>query len=131
MARGSSCRGAELPRFHLQSPPQSAKYLRAELDTLSRGTDSNGLTPHTRDVRSQHVAENLLDRALRIIGAACALLFGIWAPLSYQLQKNGNKGNDAAQEELIRLRKEVEGLSREMRLMGMLRVVDLCENKKV
>jgi hypothetical protein len=99
---------------------------------LSISTDSNGSTSHTRDVRSQHVAaENLLDRVLRIIGAACALLFGIWAPLSYQLQKDGNKGNDAAQEELIRLKKEVEGLSRELRLMGMLRVVDLCETKKV
>jgi hypothetical protein len=42
----------------------------------------------------ESLVEHLFDWALRITGAACAPLFGVWAPLSYQLQKSGNKSDD-------------------------------------
>ena len=38
----------------------------------------------------------LLDRVLKILGVASAILFGIWAPISYKIIADGNAGNDAA-----------------------------------
>src|SRR6187549_3486716 len=44
--------------------------------------------------------EFFLDWALKVLGVASAILFGIWAPISYQATKSGNSDNDASQSEL-------------------------------
>jgi hypothetical protein len=127
MPRKPACQALELPRFHPQPPPVQTRNLHTDSDTLWTRTNSKEIPSRSRAIQSQHVHENVLDLALRTIGAVCALLFGIWAPLSYQLQKDGNKGNDAAQEELVRLRKEVEVMNRQMKWTGLLKILEICE----
>ncbi|PSN68555.1 hypothetical protein BS50DRAFT_674943 [Corynespora cassiicola Philippines] len=45
--------------------------------------------------------EFLLDWSLKILGVLAAVLFGIWAPISYNATAEGNDKNDAAQTELV------------------------------
>ncbi|KAF2632793.1 hypothetical protein BU25DRAFT_82689 [Macroventuria anomochaeta] len=44
-----------------------------------------------------HQKDFFLDWTLKILGVACAILFGIWAPISFKLASDGNKENDASQ----------------------------------
>lgn len=69
----------------------------------------------------------LLDWTLKFIGASCALLFGILAPLSYRLQSEGNKGND---EKMKKLRNEVREVNIQLRAIGVLIALEVCEQKQ-
>jgi hypothetical protein len=42
-----------------------------------------------------------LDWAIKVLGIAAAVIFGIWAPLSYQATDNANTSGDAAQNSMI------------------------------
>ncbi|KAF1933883.1 uncharacterized protein M421DRAFT_414934 [Didymella exigua CBS 183.55] len=42
-----------------------------------------------------------LDWAIKILGVAAAVTFGIWAPISYKITADGNNGNDKAQASLM------------------------------
>ncbi|KAF1960462.1 hypothetical protein CC80DRAFT_489596 [Byssothecium circinans] len=125
MPRKAARRSFDLPQFHSTAPPtppESIKDFRTDtITTLVNETDK--LPPRTSSLSSP--SERLLDRLLRLIGAVCAITFGIWAPLSYKLQKDGNKSNDAAQDDL---RKEVKGLRAEMRLLSALKAFELCSD---
>jgi hypothetical protein len=46
--------------------------------------------------------EFILDWVLKVLAVASAILFGIWAPISYKATANGNADNNAAQEVLSR-----------------------------
>lgn len=66
--------------------------------TSSLHADSTAPTkPHLLSQRNDF----LLDWALKILGVASAILFGIWAPISYKITADGNAGNDAAQASLM------------------------------
>ncbi|KAF2255140.1 hypothetical protein BU26DRAFT_547169 [Trematosphaeria pertusa] len=45
--------------------------------------------------------EFLLDWSLKVLGVASAILFGIWAPISYKATANGNADNNASQDSLV------------------------------
>ena len=45
-----------------------------------------------------HQKDFFLDWTLKILGLACAILFGIWAPISFKLTSDSNKENDEAQQ---------------------------------
>jgi hypothetical protein len=91
------------------TPPASLKDLHADSGEFSARIelDDKAAQP-TYTIKLEPLAEHLSDWTLRIVSAVCALLFGIWAPLSYQLQKRGNKSND---EEIIKLLEEVKSLN--------------------
>ena len=42
-----------------------------------------------------------LDWAIKRLGVAAAVTFGIWVPISYKITADGNAGNDEAQDSLI------------------------------
>jgi hypothetical protein len=74
--------------------PASVEDLHADTEVSSAdiNLDDKAAQP-TYTIKLESLAEHLFDWTLRIIGAVCAVLFGIWAPLSYQLQKSGNESN--------------------------------------
>jgi hypothetical protein len=109
------------------TPPASVEDLHADNEVSSADMDFDDKAAQPNyTIKLESLAEHLSDWTLRIIGAVCAVLFGIWAPLSYQLQKSGNESND---EETSRLTKEVKSLNEQMRTMGMLRAFELCEKE--
>ncbi|KAJ4383997.1 hypothetical protein N0V86_000841 [Didymella sp. IMI 355093] len=66
--------------------------------TATSQTDSvNVPKPHLLSERNDFI----LDWALKILGVAAAILFGIWAPISYKITADGNAGNDEAQASLM------------------------------
>jgi hypothetical protein len=77
--------------------------------------------------RADSTLERSMDWSLKVIGAGCALIFGVWAPMAYQLQREGNAGDDAAQQDIKELREEVAELSAQMRMLGMLRAWEVCQ----
>jgi hypothetical protein len=42
-----------------------------------------------------------LDWGIKVLGVAAAVVFGIWAPLSYQAANNANTSGDAAQNSIL------------------------------
>ncbi|KAH7402909.1 hypothetical protein BKA66DRAFT_604424 [Pyrenochaeta sp. MPI-SDFR-AT-0127] len=109
------------------TPPESIRSLCTDSEASFSGPDDESKV--TLTYRLESLAEHLFDWTLRITGAVCAILFGVWAPLSYQLQKSGNQSND---EETRRLAKEVERLSMQVQMISTLRVFEFCdaENRK-
>lgn len=65
-----------------------------------------------------------------MLAVLSAILFGIWAPVSYRLQDLGNKSNDVSQTQLMqkieRMGSEVEGLKRQMERVALLRAWEFC-----
>ncbi|KAF1842252.1 uncharacterized protein K460DRAFT_420180 [Cucurbitaria berberidis CBS 394.84] len=61
-------------------------------------TSSNGKPEDPRLISPR--SDYLLDWALKILGVAAALLFGIWAPISYKATAEGNRDNDASQSDI-------------------------------
>jgi hypothetical protein len=109
------------------TPPASVEDLHADTEVSSADIDLDDKAAQpSYTTKLESLGEHLFDWTIRIIGAVCAVLFGIWAPLSYQLQKSGNESND---EEMSRLAKEVKNLNEQMRTMGMLRAFELCEKE--
>jgi hypothetical protein len=109
----------DLPHFNSTSPSTPPAFIRT--NSTSTLVDDN--RPEDR-VRCNNRAEYILDWALKLVCATCAVLFGIWAPVSYQLQKDGNKSNDVAQEDL---RREVSALNAQLKLLGALTAIKICD----
>lgn len=135
----TSARTSDLPRFAPCHIPRrlshrDEKQLRRSLSTSSTErepeTDLEAKSHTTRNRGINSFRAHLFDFITKVIGTVCALVFGIWAPLSYQLQKVGNEGNDAAQEEVKKLRGEVKNLGEQVRLMGILRAVEVCGQER-
>lgn len=72
--------------------PESASEQLLQPDTPSL-SPSEPPKPHL----ISHQKDFFLDWTLKILGVACAILFGIWAPISFKLTSDGNKENDASQ----------------------------------
>jgi hypothetical protein len=77
--------------------------------------------------------EFAVDWILKVAGVAAAILFGIWAPVSYNAQSSGNASNDQSQARLIskvdRLADEIETLQGVMEGIGALRAWEHCDNE--
>lgn len=63
-------------------------------------SDAESATPAKTYLLSQR-NDFLLDWTMKILGVASAVLFGIWAPISYKVTADGNAGNDDAQKSLM------------------------------
>jgi hypothetical protein len=85
-------------------------------------------TCQSRPISSTELAA---DWILKILALASAILFGIWAPVSYRLQDSGNKSSDEAQDRLMRkidkLGEEMEDLKRQMSGLAALRALEFCD----
>jgi hypothetical protein len=129
MPRKSSRRSFDLPHFNSTAPPtppESIKDFRTDSNITLVDDDKSSTSPVTCTHRISSLPSYLLDWTLKLIGAACAIVFGVWAPLSYKLQKDGNKGNDKAQEDLKR---EIEALGIQLKLLASLKAYEFCESK--
>ncbi|KAH7119888.1 hypothetical protein B0J11DRAFT_570299 [Dendryphion nanum] len=63
---------------------------------------SPGLPPsQVRPLTGSPYLDSILDWSLKVLGVAAAVLFGIWAPISYKAANDGNKANDETQQEMI------------------------------
>jgi hypothetical protein len=130
MSRTIVRKACELPRFHTRDRPKSFDHDTNMLHRAQAYSDRehDSEQPHYVILqRADSMLERSMDWSLKVIGAGCAVIFGIWAPLAYQLQKEGNAGDDAAQQEIKELRDEVAELSAQMRMLGMLRAWEVCE----
>lgn len=94
-----------------------------------RTDDIETLTGEKR-LRPTAVLETVFQWALKIMGVASAIVFGVWAPISYRLQQDGNKSNDQAQEKLVArvldLIERVEDVERALRDISRLKAVEVC-----
>lgn len=78
---------------------------------------------------------SLFDWLLKILAVVIAVLFGIWAPLSYNATADGNRENNEAQEGLAAQLRDVEtaantkDLERKLDELSLLRVWEFCETR--
>ena len=79
-----------LPTQTIVPPPQPTSVTSSEQDT--KPDPSPFLGPRT---------EFLLDWTLKVLGVASAILFVIWAPMSYKATADGNNENNASQDQLM------------------------------
>jgi hypothetical protein len=71
------------------------KPVPASANTLEQSTPNRN-----RDQLSERV-EKFCKWALNVAVLAAAIVFGIWAPLSYNITLNGNSGNDASSSSML------------------------------
>lgn len=140
MGRESS----ELPQFNNfnSSPPTPLECVKGfrtpsstsltSLTSLSR-TGSQLSRTSTCNSRVVTPTEFAFDWVLKIVGVAAAILFGIWAPVSYNAQSSGNASNDQSQTTLIskvdRLADEIESLQGVIEGLGALRAYEFCNTE--
>lgn len=113
---------------HYQPPSYASTLSRTHAHTLSNATNeksetidhNDNKTLVTRQRRSFAIGY-FIDWALKILGAFSAIVFGVWAPVSYHLQVLGNKSSDEAQDKLVA---KIEDLVREVRA---LRAAEVCK----
>jgi hypothetical protein len=99
----------DTPRPTPAQPMDNKPTVGTHISQTSSASDTDSgppLKPHLLSQRNDF----LLDWTLKILGVASAILFGVWAPISYKITADGNAGNDAAQaslmSEIISLRKQ-------------------------
>ena len=130
-------KSAELPQYHSQSPPlptppESIKDFRSDSSTLGDDVDERVVRAYTTcQSRQISAREYALDWAVKCLGVLTAVLFGIWAPVSYHAQTTGNASQDIAQNQLVdkveRLGEEIESLKERVSWEGVLRAWEYCE----
>jgi hypothetical protein len=64
--------------------------------------DDESTSAPTKRRQSIYAIETVCDWILKVAGLAAAILFGIWAPISYTATKEGNASNDEAQSMLLK-----------------------------
>jgi hypothetical protein len=109
------------------SPPGSVK-------SFAEDNLSNVVKPTACESRSISSTELAADWLLKVLAVASAILFGIWAPISYRLQDAGNKNSDEAQDRLMKkidkLGEEMGELKRDMSGLAALRAFEFCTGEK-
>ena len=106
--------------------PQMVKSVTME-STDSRQSDDIPPVERTLTCQSRIVSptEFMFDWILKVVAVLSAILFGIWAPVSYRLQDSGNKSSDEAQDRLVqkmdKMGQEIEGLKAQMNSLAVLR----------
>lgn len=63
--------------------------------------NSDRISPIVVERKRPTFTEVALDWAIKILGLAAAVLFGIWVPISYKATADGNSSSDAAQTSLM------------------------------
>ena len=124
---------ATLSRTSSTSTLTNEKQQLRHTDSVSeKHTIGIGAITGEEKVRPTAVIETIFQWALKIIGVASAIVFGVWAPISYRLQQDGNRSNDETQEVLISrmtdLIERVDDLERSLREIGKLKAMEVCSN---
>jgi hypothetical protein len=72
--------------------------------------------------------EKFLDYFVQILAVAAAVVFGIWAPLSYKATVQGNQGNDAA---ALNQTLQFDDLNNKLGAIGQLWLYNYCATQTV
>ncbi|KAF2003856.1 hypothetical protein P154DRAFT_73274 [Amniculicola lignicola CBS 123094] len=98
----------------------SSSTMKGNTDTLVEEADEAETVKYTITKPTHHVA-SILDRLLKVLGVLSAIVFGIWAPITYIATLKSNHSNDEAQrlllEELKRMNSAQSALIKEMEAM--------------
>ena len=78
-----------------QSVEQSAEQ------TSQHGASSLHSSVPDKPALISHQKDFFLDWTLKILGLACAILFGIWAPISFKLTSDSNRESDQTQKAMF------------------------------
>ncbi|KAI9732208.1 MAG: hypothetical protein M1834_004305 [Cirrosporium novae-zelandiae] len=93
-----------------QDPPTAAQTEASEKIAQNRNSQSINPSQHHINAQTKKSAKSfeldksiqfILNFILAVLGVAAAVVFGIWAPLSYKATADGNRGNDEAQQALL------------------------------
>jgi hypothetical protein len=79
---------------------EKAKTVKRKPVPASANTPGRSTPNRNRDQLSKRV-EKFCKWALNVAVLAAAIVFGIWAPLSYNITLNGNSGNDASSSSML------------------------------
>lgn len=114
-----------------QKRPAAKQKELEKISTLDFPEIERSLTCQSRIISPTEFA---LDWLLKVLAVASAILFGIWAPISYRLQDLGNKSNDEAQDKLVAkletMGKEIEGMKAQLNGLAILRALEFCTNSE-
>ena len=72
--------------------------------TVVEKVSSNGVATVPESVllaQKPSLPELILEWGIKILGLAAAVVFGVWAPISYQATADGNNSSDAAQSSMM------------------------------
>lgn len=145
-----------MPVFHaplptpVPSPPESVKSFRTDstcvaIDGYDESKNANVPSSRRSSVSSisrlTSTREYMLDWALKVLGILSAILFGIWAPVSYRAQTSGNASNDDAQaylntkidtlnDKVQELGEDLDELRRVVEFDTRLKVWQFCDQKE-
>lgn len=81
----------------LQAPTPNAPPAGQTDDSLS----TSEMLPPSKPQFLEPRTEFLLDWTIKVLGVASAILFGIWAPISYKATSDGNADNNESQDNLV------------------------------
>ncbi|KAF2003855.1 hypothetical protein P154DRAFT_561011 [Amniculicola lignicola CBS 123094] len=114
----------------IDSFPSSASIVSCSSSSSSPITSTSYRFPPRSGSRTEHY----LDWTLKFLGVVSAVLFGIWAPVSYQAQTSGNKSSDEVQSKLVErvesLGEDMEALRSVVEGLGKLRAWEICEGRQ-
>jgi hypothetical protein len=79
---------------------EKAKAVKRKPVPASANTPGRSTPNRNRDQLGKRV-EKFCKWALNVAVLAAAIVFGIWAPLSYNITLNGNSGNDASSSSML------------------------------
>ncbi|KAF2192134.1 hypothetical protein K469DRAFT_306179 [Zopfia rhizophila CBS 207.26] len=125
-----------LPCFnprHKTPPPTPPESVKSFSSTTVVDEEAPSVVLRSFSCQSRPISpiEFLLDWTLKILGVVSAILFGIWAPVSYRATTNGNLSNDEAQDQVIArleyIAQEMQDLKKRMNSFGGLRAWEFCE----
>lgn len=86
-------------------PPEPHVQLRqtSELKPSKEGSDVSlpAPNPNDRSIFTRKKVIKVFDWIVRILGLTAAILFGVWAPISYQATLDGNSDNNVTQNRML------------------------------
>lgn len=66
-----------------------------------QSTSSSSLVPKQKLSRNKELINFIIQWTCGILAVAATIVFGIWAPLSYEATASANRSNDAAQSSMV------------------------------
>lgn len=87
----------------VQSPQTHSIHSGSPSGISARGLNvsSASSSPKQKPARDKDLINFIIQWTCGILAAAAAIVFGIWAPLSYKATASGNRSNDAAQSSMV------------------------------
>lgn len=92
-------------------PTQSPQVLEKTPSSSLNGNDQKPRFMVETVATEPTFTEVALNWAIKILGLAAAVVFGIWAPISYKATADGNSSSDAAQSSLVDAQASMNGVA--------------------